>query len=185
MLDSGHVRGGAIVTRLGYIEEFHGKNAVKQIFQKMQEEGYAGPIKTDAFRIAESYPIAHFIRLLEAYMDTYGEEAFVKMAEAQPKRKGIVGWFMSWAGSPEAVLKRVDKYWSEFYDFGKLEGKTTGPGEGKIIGRGVSPAPVFCKNLTSYYVGVMEFIKTPETNVVHTKCVHNGDEHCEWLFNWG
>lgn len=180
----GHAKGGVIITRLEHIEEKHGRDAVKKVIARMKEKGYEGPTKTQDFKMAQSYPIDFVLLLVESYLEIYGEDKLDDMSRDVAKRKGIVGWFFKWAGSPEIVLKKAGSYWPNFYDFGRLEGQANGDGKGVLRGYDVSPAPLFCESLTSYYKGVMEYVQAENARVVHTKCVHTGAKHCEWELQW-
>ena len=172
-----------MTARFDYIKETHGPKGVAELFSKMRDRGYLGPTRPNDFKIAQFYPVDCILILFDSYIEMYGDDAFDLMAREVAKRKGVVGWFVSWAGTPEAVIKRASKYWPNFYDFGKLDGKVEG-NVGTLIGHNVSPSPMFCRVLTNYYLGILEYIRAKGPATEHTKCVHKGDPHCEWKLTW-
>ncbi|MDG6220547.1 MAG: hypothetical protein QCI38_03765 [Candidatus Thermoplasmatota archaeon] len=183
-MTGGRVRGGVLITRFEYIQDKHGSSALKVLKEDMRERGYLGYKNHYDFRMTDFYPVDHLLVLLDSYMELHGEEAFDTMSRDMAMRKGVVGWFVSWAGSPGIVLKKAGRYWPEFYDFGELEGKIINENEGVLIGKKVSPKPIFCRVLTHYYRGVLEYLRTKDFQLEHTLCQHQGDPHCEWHVTW-
>ena len=181
---SGNVYGGVLITNMDYVKEVHGPQGFRTYIKKMQELGYKGPRKAKEFKVSQTYPANYAFIGFKAYHEVFGNEAFELMCREIAKRKGIVGWFISWAGTPAAVVKKAKSYWPNFYDFGRLEGRVLEPGKAVLDGYEVSPFPLFCRVLTHYYVGVLEYVKAAGIEVKHTLCVHAGGDHCRWELKW-
>lgn len=183
-MEDKHVYGGVIYARLNYIKDRHGTDAFGEIMEEAKRNGYAGPTEIDDIKLARAYPIDYLVQLMKIYLDKFGEERFEDMSKEVAKKKGIVGFFVKWAASPETLLRKAAEYWPKFYDFGKMEGGVVGKNTGFVRGYGVSPDPLFCTALSSYYRGIFENIRVGTITVSHIKCEHEGDSFCEWEVLW-
>lgn len=178
------VYGGVFIARFRYIEEKYGTDGLKSLIEEMKSMGYDGPSDPHNFKIGAKYPFEYLLILFRAIKIKYGENVLWVSSKAVAKKKGIVGFFIRWAGTPDTILKKASEYWPKFYTFGKLEGDVINEREAVIRGYDISPDPIFCEVLTHYFEGVLENLPLKNLNVEHTKCVHRGDEHCEWHFSW-
>ncbi|GEM_PF-268229 len=185
MMQQKQCRGGIFFSRISYVKEKYGMNGLQKLLSEMKKMGYNGPLDEKEIKIMKAYPMDYNIIFLKAYKNVFGEKSFKNMSREAAKRKGIVGTFLKWAGSPEMIIGRAGDYWSKFYLFGKLEGEMVGEKKAVVKGYDVSPDPIFCEHLTEYYKGVFENINIKDLNVEHVKCIHEGDDHCEWVLTWG
>ncbi len=179
-----YCRGGIYYSRISYVKEKYGIVGMQKLLREMKKYGYTGPEDDSEIKIMEKYPVDYNIIFLKAFKNLYGEKAFERLALESPKRKGVVGTFVRWAGKPEEIVKNAGKYWNTFYLFGKLEGKMTGEKEAIVKGFDVSPDKIFCDFLTLYFKGIFILIGENNVRVEHTKCTHKGDEHEEWHIKW-
>ena len=177
--------GGILLSRISYVKEEYGKEGMERLWKRMKEIGYSGPTDEKDIKIAKMYPMSYNILFLKAYRELFGEKAFVRLARAAPKKKGFVGMFLKWAGTPGMLAKKAGYYWKEMYNFGELKGEITGKNSVSIKGVDVSPDPVFCDFLTEYFIGVMENTKVKNIECEHVRCIHRGDKKCEWVLTWG
>ncbi len=179
-----HVYGGVFIARLDYIQEKYGSSGVEKILEKMKDMGYDGPRSIKDFQLGSKYPFEYLMMLFKAIESTYGKDVLLACSRAAAHKTGIVGFFVRWAGSPELILRKAGEYWGKFYDFGRLEGELLEDGHGIARGYYLSPDPLFCEVLTHYFRGIFDNIRVKNLEVKHTKCVHRGDDHCEWEFRW-
>ena len=179
-----NVYGGAMQARFEYARERHGSDGLLIIVHKMMEKGYDGPKSSKDFKVAKKYPLAHLELFLETYLATYNEADFDRMNREVAKKKGVIGFLVKWASSPEALLKAAGEYYPNFYDFGKLEGRVLDKHTGILIGTGVCPKPIYCRALTSYFMGIMDNLHLKSVTVEHTKCAHKGEGCDEWKIRW-
>ena len=179
-----HVFGGTIVARLNYVKVKRGSMGLENLINKMSENGYTGPKNIDQIKLGDKYPISDLQVLLEGYFELYGEAALDDMSRNAPKRKGIVGWLIRWAASPDDILNKAGEYWPHFYDFGRITGKQVNTNKGRVTGFDIYVSPVLCRSLTYYFLGVLENTKIKSAKCKHTKCVGKGDKVCEWELTW-
>ena len=182
--DGKHAYGGVFQARLQYAIEKHGKKGFENLINMMKEHGYAGPESIEEFKASQKYPLNYLVIMLESYGELFGEEDVYRMTREASKRKGIAGFFIKWAGSPELVIKKAPEYWPQFFDYGHMSGEVLDEKSGIIHGFNVSPDPRFCDVLSEYVRGVLDNIRTKAISIEHNKCVHKGDEHCEWYIKW-
>ncbi len=177
--------GGIYFSRIAYVREKHGIDGMNKILKYMKENGYKGPMSDSEIKIAKMYPMEYNIMFLKAYKELFGERNFKRMARAAPKKKGFVGMFLKWAGTPEMLIKKAGDYWKKMYNFGELKGEIIGENSGIIKGFGVSLDPIFCDFLTEYFIGVIENTNAKNIECTHVKCIYKGDKECEWKITWG
>jgi len=179
-----HVYGGVFQARLDYVKEHHGKDGLDRLFKTAKSHGYKGPVNIKEFKVAKPYQFDFLLILMKAYVETFGKSDFAKMSREAAKRKGIIGFFIKWAGSPDLLIKKAQEYWPNFYDFGRLEGEIINDNTGIVRGYDISPDPIFCGSLTDYFTGVFDNLNLKELNVKQVKCVHEDDKLCEWKISW-
>ena len=179
-----NVYGGVFLAQLPYIREHFGKSGANDLMKEMIKNGYKGPTTIREVNRSVKYPIVYLCIYNKAFIDLFGEEHFEKMARNSAKKKGIVGVFVRWAGTPRVVIKKSPEYWQKFCDFGRLEPKLKEEDRGVLRLLNGRVNSLFCKYLTNYFMGVGEAINY-EVAVRHTKCVFEGSDCCEWEISWG
>ena len=178
-------RGGIYFTRIKYVKEKYGTSGMSRLYERMKRYGYNGPASEEEIKIADWYPQKYDLIFLKAVKEEFGERALKNMGRTVPKiNAGIPSTFLKWDPTPEELIKNSGKYWSMFYNFGKLEGKIIQRGEGIIRGYGISEDPIFCELLTNYFQGLVEWTGAKDVKVEHIKCAHRGDGVEEWIIRW-
>ncbi len=180
-----HVKGGVLHARMDWVREKHGLDGLEALMMEAQKRGYSSPLAREEFKIAKWYPFNDLMILMRSYIDKYGIEKFYQMSRESAKKTGVAGFLIKWASSPETLLKKAAEYWPNFYDFGKIEGGAYSSNHGYLKGDGeLSTEPIFCESLTHYLTGILENLRIKDITVGHIKCIHKGDEHCEWDVLW-
>ncbi len=180
-----HVYGGTFVALMRYIRERKGKGGMDALFRKMAQNGYRGPASIEGFKLKGKYPLRDYLIFMETVEEMYGPEVVNEMSRAAPKKKGIVGWFVRWAGTPGMLFRKAGEYWPQFYDFGRIEGELVEDGKAVIRGYSVCASPILCRAHAHYFVGAVESIGLKNVRCEHTKCECRGDEFGEWVVVWG
>ena len=184
ILTGKNVYGGLFLAQLPYIKEHFEKSGANDLMKKMIKNGYKGPTTIREINRSAKYPIQYLCIYNKTFIDLFGEEHFEKMARNSAKRKGVVGVFVRWAGTPRVVIKKSPEYWQKFCDFGRLESKLKEEDRGVLRLLDGRVKSLFCKYLTNYFMGVGEAINY-KVAVRHTECVFKGSDHCEWEITWG
>ncbi len=184
MLVGRNVYGGLFLARFPYVMEHFGSPGANKLLKEMINNGYEGPRTIKEINRSAKYPLKNLCVYNKAFVDLYGEKHFNKMIGDSTKRKGIVGVFVKWAGTPEMVIKKAPEYWKKFYDFGRLESRLKEDGKGivRLLDGRVNSS--FCNSLTNYYKGIGKVIGY-ELRVEQTTCVFKGSDYCEWEITWG
>ncbi len=175
--------GGIAFSKLSFVKEKYGKEGLERMLKKMVELGYNGPMRIEEIKLGKWYPIEHNILFLKAYMDLFGERSFRRMAREVPNLTVSNSLAVSWPKNPKVIIMNAGELWRRFFNFGEMRGEIKG-NEGRIIAKGISVDPILCTFLTEYFHGLMETSGAEGVMVKHTKCVHRGDEECEWIISW-
>jgi hypothetical protein len=178
------IYGGVYHAIFDYVRQRHGVEGVDILFAKAKEKGFSGPVLEKEYKIGKKYSFDDHVLYLKSYMERFGEADFDRMSRETANKKGIVGFFIKWTGSPELLIKKAGEYWPNFHDFGKLEGVIENNNKGYVRGHDISTDPIFCRSLTHYFRGIMDNLRLKEINITKTKCVHKGGKHCEWEITW-
>lgn len=178
------VYGGALSARLEYVKEVNGPDALKKLYKRMLDAGFDGPANPRDIKIRLIYPVKNMIIFLREYQEMFGKEELFELSRQAPRRKGIVGWLVRWAGSPDMLMRKAQEYWPNFYTYGSIEGRVKDGNKGVLKGTDVCLDPLFCDSLTYYFKGVMENAVNDVT-CEHTSCQCRGDAKGTWELTWG
>jgi predicted hydrocarbon binding protein len=178
------VYGGALQARLKVVLERHGKDGLKKMIKDMKKAGYSAPKEIDSIKAKGKYPLTDFLILLYTYRDIYGRRALDEMSRQAPKKKGIVGAFLKWAGTPKLLIRKAGEYWPQFYTFGELNGSVITDTKGLLIGNGICSDELMCDSLSEYFRGVLENAKVKNVKCEHSKCELKGEKIGKWVLTW-
>ena len=178
------VYGGALQARLRAIQGKQGTSGLRKCIKLMRKAGYSGPKTIEGIKAKKKYPLTDFLILIYTYRDLYGKRALDELSREAPKKKGIVGMFLKWAGTPKLVIRKAGDYWPQFYTFGELNGSVITDTKGLLIGSGVCADELMCQSLSKYFEGVLENAKVKKIKCEHTKCELRGDKIGKWVLTW-
>ena len=178
-----NVYGGIFLGRFPYILEHFGNSGANELLKEMIKNGYGGPRMLREINRSAKYRLKDLCIFNKTFIDLFGEDDFYSMMKDSAKRRGIVGVFIKWAGTPKLAIQKGPEYWSKFYDFGIMESKIVEDGCGIIWLKDSRVNSLFCASITHYFRGVGEAIGY-KLKVEHTKCVFKGDNICEWELIW-
>ncbi len=179
-----YVYGAALIARAMSIKYLHGEHGLTKVMNEMRERGYNGPSDFRTLKSRDKYPFAYSLLSLEVYRDLFGEDKLLFMARKAFHIMETVGRHVNIPREPEYLFKNADTLWSSLYAFGTIHGEKTGEKEGYLRGEGLCVAPLFCKYITSRFLGMMEAINAKNPKIEHTRCELKGDEISEWRIIW-
>ncbi len=176
--------GGIAFSKLSFVKEKYGSDGLNKMLEKMVELGYDGPKRIDEIKLWDWYPFEYNILFLKAYYSIFGESSFRRMARVVPRLTVSKTMAAKWPKNPKLIIGNACNLWKRFFNFGELKGEIIGETSARIIGKDIYVDPIFCKFLTEYFTGLLESVGASGVMVDHTKCVHRGDEVCEWSITW-
>jgi len=182
--DGKFLYGGVLQARLKIVRDRHGSDGLKRMIKEMRKAGYSGPRDIDGIQPKKKYPLTDFLILLYTYRDLHGRKALDEMSRKAPKKKGIVGKFLKWAGTPKMLIRKAEDYWPQFYAFGELNGSLITDNKGLLIGTGVCTDELMCESLSEYFKGVLENAKVKNVKCEHQKCELKGEKIGKWILTW-
>ena len=183
-MEGKHVFGGVMIPRFKFVRDKHGEDGFEDLIDLMNRNGYNGPEDEEIFKTAKKYPFNYLFIFLESYLELYGVDEFSSMNRNMANEKGIVGFFVKWPTTPKDMIIKAGDYWPKFFDFGEFEGLMLEENKGVLMGKGVSPRPLFCRSLTDYFRGIVGNVEKIDFKIEHTHCVHRGDDRCDWTVSW-
>jgi hypothetical protein len=138
--------------------------------------------------VSEWYPEEDYIAFLRILVRAAGDPAGIwEKLGAMAARQDIAGVYKGLLrhGNPGATVLKGGTLWSSYHDTGRfvvrLEGR--GAAHHELFDYGY-PNPETCGITTGYTLAFIELAGGTEARVVHTSCVHQGDDTCVWQSQW-
>jgi len=183
-LEGKHVFAGVLVGRVNAIKDVIGADGYTDMYPRLVERGYTAPQDIDSVPLTKKFPITDFIAICSLFEEEHGADAFARLTRRAARKKGVVGFFLSWRGTPDFLCRKIPEIYSKYYDFGELEGEMEGEKAMIIRGKGMHTIPLLCRSYSHYYEGILKNIKVEGALAEHVKCEGEGDDHCEWRVTW-
>jgi uncharacterized protein (TIGR02265 family) len=186
-MDAGKVRvkGGALLSRLAFVREERGDEAVQRVMARLSESDRAActPILTGGW-----YPFELNARLDEAIAAEMGmgEDVFLEMGKksATHNLTGSHRALLS-PGDPHGLLRRTPQIYQMYYDSGRRTYESLG--DKKAVLR-TYDAPSFsrhdCLTVVGWHRKAIEMCGGKNATVTETKCRARGAEFCEYVCEW-
>ncbi len=179
------VKGGALLSRLAFVREGRGEEAVQRVLARLSETDRKalGQILTGAW-----YPFELNERLDEAIAAEMGigENVFLLMGEksAFQNLSGPHRIMLS-PGDPHGLLRRTPQIYQMYYDSGRRTYEKLGPTKAVLR---TYEAPTFskhdCLTIAGWHRKAIEMCGGKNARVTETKCRAKGDEICEYVCEW-
>ncbi len=183
----GNVKGEVFRTHKDYIIKKEGEEGVKRLEEKMKELG--APIKFEEIKPFDwiSEGMSSLVIIVSKEIFNWTDEDVFEMGRFAPKFSFIIKIMIQYLVSVESLIRNMEKYWNNHYDFGslKLISFDKEKKEGVIREFGVDTHPTVCIYHAGYFKGICEFtIKSKNISVEETACVHKDADYNEFLIKW-
>ena len=179
------VKGGALLSRLAFVREHRGDEAVQKVLARLPETDRAAcaQLLTGGW-----YPFELNERLDQAVAAEMGmgENVFLLMGEksAVQNLNGPHKAMLS-PGDPHGLLRRAPQIYQMYYDSGRRAYEQAG--EKKAILR-TYDAPAFsrhdCLTVVGWHRKAIEMCAGKDPRVTETKCRAKGADYCEYVCEW-
>ena len=179
------VKGGALLSRLSFVREQRGEEAVQRVLARLPEidRKTCAQILTGGW-----YPFELNERLDGAVAAEMGmgDNVFLMMGEKSALQNlGGPHRAMLSPGDPHGLLRRAPQIYQMYYDVGRRTYESAG--EKKAILK-TYDAPALSKNDCLTVVGwhrkAIEMCGGKEARVIETKCRAKGAAFCEYVCEW-
>ncbi len=167
-------RGDAINTYPKFVKKkwgADGYNACKEA------SGIQGELKTGTY-----YPDEMMVNVYKWIHDKKGDQGLLEAGRFIPANLGVIGWLARF-GTPEMIIKRVQKNFGEIYTFGRGEVDVSKPDVSVVQFYDIYAGPERCLVWKGIFEGFISITKR-QGYVEKTKCAGKGDPCCEYIVYW-
>ncbi|MEA2325570.1 MAG: hypothetical protein QOE68_529 [Thermoanaerobaculia bacterium] len=179
------VKGGALLSRLGFVREERGEEGVQRVLGRLSDadRNACSPILTGAW-----YPFELNQRLDDAIAAEMGmgDDVFLVIGEksASHNLAGAHRAMLS-PGDPHGLLRRAPQIYQMYYDAGRRTYERLA--DNKAVLR-TYDAPTFsrhdCLTVVGWHKKAIEMCGARNARVTETKCRAKGADCCEYVCEW-
>lgn len=181
------IKGPVFLSLINYLKEKKGQRGVDQIFDLLKEEAPDVYMAPNEFTTKDMYREAIFLKLLELVDRELGagdlSECY-RFGYYDSHHLGVMGYFVSFLGTPTKILQKAPKSWKYYHKKGELVVPKLEPGLGIIELHGYLKSEVMCAEILGYLTGAAEQTKGKNVKVEETQCVCKGDSVCQFKVTW-
>ncbi|MCP4652657.1 MAG: hypothetical protein GY858_04660 [Candidatus Omnitrophica bacterium] len=181
------VKGNQIKLALAFLKENFGNNAFEKIKQQLDPE--IGEILSRPILDISRVPEKAYIQLLITAEKVFGtgDNKVCHDIGHYLALKSVPTFYQIFIklGDPFFVIKRSASFWKNVHSSGTLTFKPNGPNStiGKLVGFAY-PCKEFCESLLGYFEGICVVCGYKPKSAIETKCVTEGADSCEYIFEW-
>ncbi|HTC23335.1 MAG TPA: TIGR02265 family protein [Gemmatimonadales bacterium] len=180
------VKGAVLKSRIAFIEENFGKDAVQQVLATLP------PDDQRPFRLlftSNWYPFELGKRLDDAIVRVVGQgraDFFERLgaASAEKNLSSLHAGYLT-PGDPQAFLGKAPQIYSLYYETGRREYTATGPTAGTLT---TYDAETFsapdCLTVVGWYRRALELCGAKRVSVVEDECRAKGGAVCRYRVRW-
>ncbi len=182
----GEVRGVVFKTDRKYIMKHAGEEGLRKVQEELEKLSCSFDYKEEADNMS-FYPISMRVFSLVAISKAFdlGKEDIREMGFNAPKFSFLLKFFMRYFTSPEKIMKKAGDMWEEHYTVGTLKAEKGGDENSlRAYLYDVDLHPILCDYLSGYFSSVLAMGVGKEVKCEEVKCIHNGEDHHEFLFKW-
>lgn len=180
------VKGSVLKSRLGFVEEHSGADAVGRVLAALPAEDQQA-LKT--VLTMKWYPFALGKRLDEAIVRELGggRREFFERLGAASADKNLTTLHASFlvAGDPHAFLAKAPQIYALYYETGRREYARTGEREGVLT---THDAETFsgpdCLTVIGWYRRALELCGAHDVRIVEEECRARGGAVCRYRVSW-
>jgi uncharacterized protein (TIGR02265 family) len=179
------VKGGALLSRLGFVREERGEEGVQRVLARLSDadRSACSPILTGAW-----YPFELNQRLDDAIAAEMGmgDDVFLVIG-AKSASHNLTGAHraMLSPGDPHGLLRRAPQIYQMYYDAGRRTYERLA--DHKAVLR-TYDAPAYsrhdCLTVVGWHRKAIEMCGAKNARVTETKCRANGADFCEYVCEW-
>ena len=93
-------------------------------------------------------------------------------------------FFMKYIGTTQMAFKSAPNYWKNYFTGGKLEAFEFGENHLTLRIHDFKVHPIMCIQLSGYFLGVAIITNVKDGRIEETRCVHRGDDFCEFKIHY-
>lgn len=180
------IKGAVLKSRIAFVEEQFGKDAVQQVFASLPAEDRR------PFRLlftSNWYPFELGKRLDDAIVRVVGQgrpDFFERLgaASAEKNLSSLHAGYLT-PGNPQAFLAKAPQIYSLYYETGRREYAPTGPTAGTLT---TFDAETFsspdCLTVVGWYRKALELCGAKRVSVVEEECRAKGGAVCRYNVRW-
>ena len=180
------IKGAVLKSRLGYIEEHFGKDAVARVLDALPPDDQRS---LKLVFTSNWYPFAVGKRLDDAIVQVLGggrTEVFEKLGEASAvKNLGSLHAGYLTRGDAHGFLAKAPQIYAAYYETGRREYQRTGDRSATLT---TYDAETFsapdCLTVVGWYKKALDMCGVPNAKVRETECRANGGAVCRYEISW-
>lgn len=182
----GKIIGAGIKPSAQFILKEEGEESLKKIEETITNLGY--PLKFKEIKTISFYPLgllAVFLIVVKRIFK-YDDKRFEEMGKFAVKVPMVLRFLVRHFLSVDMWAKKGSSYWKRFFTAGSHEIPEWDEKKGYLINkiRGVRFPQSFCQITKGAHAGIMQMVVGKKVTCEETKCVHRGDEYCEFVLKW-
>lgn len=181
------VKGTVIKSRLSWVEEQFGKEAVQKVIARL------GPDDQRALKIVFTsnwYPMGLCLALDAAIVSELGggrTEIFEKLGEASADRNlhGVHAGYLV-PGDPHGFLSKAPQIYAAYYETGRREYERTGDQSATLTTYNAENVTANdCLTVIGWHRKALEYCGATNVRISHPECVASGGSKCRYDIRWG
>ncbi|MEM3397423.1 MAG: hypothetical protein QXE27_05540 [Thermoplasmata archaeon] len=106
------------------------------------------------------------------------------MGQLSPQISSVSKLFLPYFLSINRAIELAPKVWKEQYSTGELQIVENSPQRARALLKNMKTSKLMCIYLTGYFVGMAALCKVKNPVCTETKCVHDGNDCCEFVLKW-
>ena len=180
------VKGSAVIGTLRFLKERFGDEGLRETLASLDT---ADRQALEGALVSAWYPLPLLLRLMRRAEARFGKEVphiyrAIGAASADYGLNTVYKIFFK-IGSPQFIIARASRVFSNYYQQGSMVVMETGPGFVKLELRDFADgAPEYCERIFGWMTHTMELCGARGMQASHVTCVHRGDDVCRFEGTW-
>lgn len=174
------ISGDNLIHALDYIKRKKGTDGVEEIIQE------AG-LGIDEFYPDMMYPLEMYINLLQVIQrkfDQSDSNVITRLGFDRAKGLTFFEYFKN-KSDPISLFKMIEKNWSRFNAFGKLEVRKEGESSAVIYLCDFQSNPLYCQRMSGFLEGIITAIcDMKDGTVTEEQCQVQNGKYCKFNASW-
>ncbi len=181
----GKVRGEVLINHAEHIKWKDGEKGLEKVKQRMAELGASVDFNSIGPMQWKKAALDDLLVLVSCEVLGWTEKDVFEMGYFNSRVSFVTKALARYLASKEKMLQHVSRYWKSYYDVGSVEVKEQGENYVVLAIKEYKSHPLICRLFAGYMYGLAELLsKNQEIEVKETKCIHENDDHHEFLVTW-